>query len=304
MGSARECVALILAEVEAGAGAEQRQHVAESGSGFFGNRLGRVLAVDIGAARIADQRLGHGRGRQHVIGCARRDRMARHAVELRDRRVLRDAHPAGELDVLDAGGAVAPRAAQHHRDGLGFLVLGERGEEAVDRMALAARLGRLAQPQDAVLDRQRLRGDDDMDTVGLDPHAVGDLDDRHHRLLAEQLGEQAFARRLEMLDNDEAHAAVGRHRVQELGRDLQPAGRHADADDRERPALALFRIDRASVGRRGPLLAWLAFGFGVTGQTPILPSRDTRPTAGLRATGRLAPAPAHGKQVFQCVQAN
>ena len=66
--------------------------------------------------------------------------MARHAVELGGRWILRNAHPAGLFDVGKPSGAVAARAGQNDCDSLGLLILGQRAEKFVDWVALAARL--------------------------------------------------------------------------------------------------------------------------------------------------------------------
>jgi hypothetical protein len=125
----------------------------------------------------------------------------------------------------------------------------------VDGMVPAARLGGLAEPQNSVFDQKCLRRDDYIDMVGLDCHPVLDLDDRHLRVSAEQLGEQVFSCRLEMLNNHERHTAIGRHRLQKFSRDLEPSGRHADTDDWERPAVALIGIRIVWIGCGRTLVA-------------------------------------------------
>ena len=74
-----------------------------------------------------------------------------------------------------------------------------------------------------------------MDAVRLHAHTVLDLHHRHSCLPAEEICKHALTRRIEVLNDNETHATVGRHRIQECGCDFKPACRHADADDRELP---------------------------------------------------------------------
>ena len=89
--------------------------------------------------------------------------------------MLRNADAAGSLDGLCTRCPVGARAGQD--DGDGFLVLlgGERAEEVVDRPAMAAFLDRVAEPQRAELERERMARRDDIGLVGLDRHAVADF---------------------------------------------------------------------------------------------------------------------------------
>jgi hypothetical protein len=71
--------------------------------------------------------------------------------------------------------------------------------------------------------------------VALESHTVGGVLDRHRRVPGQQLDHHALMRRIEMLDQDEGHAAVGRQRVEEILEGLETAGRGADPDHREIP---------------------------------------------------------------------
>jgi len=55
---------------------------------------------------------------------------------------------------------------------------------------------------------------------------------------SQQLDHHALVRRIEMLDHDEGHAAVGRERVEEFLKRIEAAGRSADANHREVAILA------------------------------------------------------------------
>jgi len=132
--------------------------------------------------------------------------MARHAVELRELGILRNTQTSSLLDVGKTDGPIATRPRKDDCDCLCLLILGQRTEELVNRMTLAARRIWLNQLQYAVVDQQCLGRDDDVDAVRLDTHAVFDLHDRHFRLAAQDIGEHALAGWVEMLDNDKPHA--------------------------------------------------------------------------------------------------
>jgi hypothetical protein len=70
-----------------------------------------------------------------------------------------------------------------------------------------------------------------MDAVGRDRHLVLRLDHRHGRAALQNLGQDAGMAGVEVLHQHEAHAAVGRHRPEELFEGLQPAGGGAKPDD-------------------------------------------------------------------------
>jgi len=61
-----------------------------------------------------------------------------------------------------------------------------------------------------------------------DRHAVLGLDHRHLGMIAQELDQQAFVMRVEMLDQDKRHAALRRHVREEALEGIQPAGRGAE----------------------------------------------------------------------------
>src|SRR3546814_15133126 len=77
---------------------------------------------------------------------------------------------------------------------------------------------------------KKCSGGDDINTVWLDPHAVDCLLHPHRRAAGEQFDHHARMRRIEMLDHDEGHVAVGRRNVEELPEGIETAGRSADGD--------------------------------------------------------------------------
>ena len=57
----------------------------------------------------------------------------------------------------------------------------------------------------------------------LERHPVRRLLHLHCRMAGQQLDHHAAMGRIEMLDQDEGHAGVGRQRVEELAKRIQPA---------------------------------------------------------------------------------
>jgi hypothetical protein len=90
--------------------------------------------------------------------------------------------------------------------------------------------------------------------VAREQHAVCRLQNLHWRVACEQIDHQALVRRIEMLDQHEGHAAVGRQRVEELLEGVQTTGRGPQCNNREINARPLRR--RALVRLR-PCLAGL-----------------------------------------------
>ena len=71
------------------------------------------------------------------------------------------------------------------------------------------RLG-LGKMQGAVADRQIGSGRNDIEVVALDRHSIRCLPHIHRRVAGQQLHHHAFVGRIEMLDEDEGHAAAAR----------------------------------------------------------------------------------------------
>lgn len=73
----------------------------------------------------------------------------------------------------------------------------------------------------------------DVQPVGQHVHLVLGLDHRHGRTALQDLAQDAGVVGVEVLHQHEAHAAVDRHRAEELFEGLDPASRSAEPDDRE-----------------------------------------------------------------------
>lgn len=82
-----------------------------------------------------------------------------------------------------------------------------------------------------------MAGRDDFDLVRLDKVPVRRLRDPHTGPASDNLGQHALAISRQVQDDDEAHAAVGRHALEELPERLYAPGRRADRHDLHGSAL-------------------------------------------------------------------
>src|SRR5690348_12904980 len=81
--------------------------------------------------------------------------------------------------------------------------------------------------------RQAMVRRNDVDVIGPDRRAVLDLAGRHRGCLGEQIRQDRFVRRVEVLHEHKGHAGVVRQRPKKLAEGLQAPGRGADSHDRE-----------------------------------------------------------------------
>ena len=114
-------------------------------------------------------------------------------------------------------------------------------------------VGTRLQHEYALRDRERRVRRNDVDLVGFGGQAAGREVDRQRADARQQVNHVAFMFRIEMLDQDEGDARVGRHVAQQLGVRLQPAGRCPDAGNRKRggPLGRRFAVTFRCSGSRG-----------------------------------------------------
>ena len=74
----------------------------------------------------------------------------------------------------------------------------------------------------------------DVDVIWLKLNALSDLNNRKFRVPGEQRRQGAGMLRGEMLNEHNREMRIGRQRFEQLAERFKPAGRGADADDRER----------------------------------------------------------------------
>ena len=237
--AAQDGGALVVGEIDA---AGVFQDGVDVGEGFLVRKGGFVFrrAQEHRCVREIEDLLGDLLRRQHKIRQAGVDDALGHAVKAGAFRHLGDDEAVVLLHGLDAAGAVAPCAGKNDGDGVFLVLLGHRVEEDVDRVV--QRAGHIfRQDEAAVLHGHVFLRRDQIHGVALDGHAVFCLVDAHVGVLAEDIRHQALVIRRQMLHDDEAQAAVGRHVVEKLLQRLQPASRRTDADDDRRQLM--LRVD-------------------------------------------------------------
>ena len=89
------------------------------------------------------------------------------------------------------------------------------------------------QPQRSLCDGQIAVRRNDVHVVGFHRHAVGRLADRHGGGSRQNLGQQAVVLGVEMLNEYDGQAGVGRQIGEQVLEDLQPARGAANADHRD-----------------------------------------------------------------------
>lgn len=180
---------------------------------------------------VFGQGVRHGRNRQHEVDVARGDGAAGHAVIAGLVGVLCDDQPRFFLDRPEPVAAVGSSAGENDGHGPFGIVFRERVQEEIERQTSAVAGLRLRYAQQAAVDRKIGAGGNDVEVIGLNRHAVGRLLYRHRRMVGEQIDHQAFMRRIEVLHQDEGHAAILGQRGNQLAASVEPAGGSPDADD-------------------------------------------------------------------------
>ena len=132
-------------------------------------------------------------------------------------------------------------------------LLRQRAQEEVEGQARAVALPRFGEPQAPSADREIGTRRNEIDMLALERHPVCCLLHLHRRMAGQQIDHHALVRRIEMLDQNEGHAGVGRERVEEPPEGIEAAGRGAEPDDRE-----INTSVRASAMRARSAAAWPA----------------------------------------------
>ncbi len=174
------------------------------------------------------------RRREHKIHAPGRRGALRHGIIFGRLSILGKSDPAFRFDGLQSQRPIRGRAGQHHPDGPLMLVLGQRLEEIINRALRSAGLRPRLDHQDPLLDGQARVGRDDINVIGQDRLAVGSLAHGHRGDSAQKLGQRALMRRIEMLDQHEAQARIGRQMLEQFHERFQPARRRANPNDGKR----------------------------------------------------------------------
>ena len=225
--TAQDGRSLVGAQIVRRAGAQEHRQVRE---------LALIDVVDVEhvrAAPVVGEQCRHPVDGQDPVHQPRVDGVPGHAGKFRRGGILRQHDAPVALHLLQAGAAVGAGAREHDRDRAACQALAEGNEQLVHRTPAAARFRRFTQPQPVALDRERAVRHDDVDVVRLDPHAVLDVAHGHGRAPREDLADVALPRGIQVKDEHECHAGVGRHGIEQCRGGLQAACRRAHADDRK-----------------------------------------------------------------------
>lgn len=90
-----------------------------------------------------------------------------------------------------------------------------------------------------VVDGKVCSGRDNIEMVAIDPHSLDRLKNGHRGMTREQVHHHAFVGGVEVLDQDEGHAAIGRQRVQKASAGVKTPCRSANSHDEE--VIGIFR---------------------------------------------------------------
>ena len=225
-------------EVVSGVFVEQFQYLAQRGFGgriVAGGALRRFLdRRQRDAAFIAqhfEQTRGHLGDRQNPIHHAGFDGVARHFVELRLVRLLRQGEAAALFDALDSGGAVGIGARQNNADGARFLRFGQSAKEQIHRHAAPRFALQHRQFDVGVFHRKQVSGRNHVNMVDFDGLILRDLNHRHLRHLAQNRNHVALVIGRQMQNHHESHAAIVGHFAEEGLQRADGARRTAQPDN-------------------------------------------------------------------------
>ena len=117
--------------------------------------------------------------------------------------------PSTSFTARTAQRAVAAGAGENDADGALALILRQRTEEGIDGQMEPMGYHRVDQVQVSMKQGQVFPGGNDIDVVGRDGDAVGDLRHRHPGEALHQLTEETFVVRREVLHQHKCHVGAG-----------------------------------------------------------------------------------------------
>ncbi len=190
-------------------------------------------AVEDQLPTVFGKRFGNLPYREHQVHGARHDRAPRHAVILGVVRILRDDEPALLLDRLQPQAAVASSSREDHADRAFADLCRQGAEEEVERQARTVALSRFRKAQGTVADREIGPRRNKVDMLALERHPICCLLYLHRRMAGQQINHHARMRRIEVLDQNKRHAAVGREGSEQPPGGIEATGRGAEPGDRK-----------------------------------------------------------------------
>jgi len=201
-------------------------------------RLPSEVALEPEVGQQARHHLGH---RERPVDHAGGDGAARHGGMAALLRVLRDRQAAPFLDPLDADGAVALGARQHHRRAVRAVRVGQRAEQQVHgdgpvRFGVA-----LVQRERVAFHANELARRDHVDGARAHRLVPGQRQYRQRGAPADQFGQRRFLSGVELDRHHERDRALGRHVLEESLQRFDRPGRAAQRDDRHQLMVAAGR---------------------------------------------------------------
>ena len=243
--SSQDGGALVVGEVVAGPGAQQRQDVADGLDVVAGVPVARQPDA-VEPVGVVDDLAAQPVGRGRVVHDARGERAPGHLVELGVGGVLGQHQPADLLDPAGPDGPVLARPGQDHGDGPLAPSVRERPEKVVDGPPLVAGVGERLDVEVAVGHDQVAVGRDHVDVAALDLGAPGHLGERERDRPGQDLRQLALPVGREV-DHDDERGPVGLGQPgEERLQRAQPTGRGAQADDEERVVRGVHTDDTGS----------------------------------------------------------
>ena len=191
---------------------------------------------------ISHKRVGNLRHRKHQVHRACHDGAFRHAVIAGFVRVLRNDQPGVFLHRFEPDGAVGPGSREDDADRARAVGIRQRMQQEIEGQTRSVARFRARKLKMAAADGQIGSGRDDIDMLPLDRHSIHGLLNGHRRMTRQQVHHHAFMGRIEMLDQDERHAAGGGNCIHELSAGVQAARRGSYPNDRE-----IIGVDRRGV---------------------------------------------------------
>ena len=202
-----------MAKIHAAGGAQQREDALQLIL-INGVLVGACRQPRIRVPRDLRQFFADFRRRHHHVDHPGGNRRARHAVEFRRRRRLREGDAAGRFHLANADGAVRCGARQHHRNTLIARHRGQRREEVVDRCVRAAVVGSRRQYQRSAGQHHLHVGRNHVHVIRLNVNAVGHFRQRHRGVRAQQVDQRAVVMRRQVLHQHHRQTGFGVERLQ------------------------------------------------------------------------------------------
>src|SRR6202048_2727686 len=230
---AQERALLVEGEIVRGARAQEVDDHVQPGIGAVAQRWFCALWFGVRLAAEFDEGRRDLGDWKHEISGAGHDSAARHTVVGGILRILHNNEPALVLYCHQPEAAVGAGARQNRADGSFAAIFSKRTEEEIEGHARTVPLARFRELKRACADRKIDPRRDEIDLIALDRHVLRRLQHLHRSVAGQKTDHHALVRRIEMLNQDEGHAGVGRKGVEELVESLQSPCRSAETDHPE-----------------------------------------------------------------------